>query len=88
MSAPSIILPAPFALVRKVSSDLLGIKFAGSNLVPGVIDLIYATSDFYVAGNYIIFDPSKGSQIVYGSTIYILIDEKYIYGNEGLPVIS
>lgn len=72
-------------LIRQVNS-LLGLQYAGSKMKSAVIDLIYATSDLNSVGDYVVFDSSQGSKIQYGSTNYILIDEQYIFGNEGFPV--
>lgn len=72
-------------LVRKKPS-LLSIQYQGSNLVTALIEAIYATSDLFSIGQYIVYDSNFGEQLVYGSTIYFLIDEKYIFANEGTPV--
>lgn len=55
------------------------------NLGFGVVQYACSTSDKTTAGSYVMYDKRNGKQLMYGSTIYMLIDEQHITGSEVIP---
>jgi len=84
MAVTDLTLPKPMVVIRQVDS-LLGLQYAGSKMKSAIIDNIYETSDLNSVGDIVVFNSTQGEKFQYGSTNYILIDEKYIFGNEGAP---
>lgn len=84
MSAPNIVLPYGWVLLQQSASGL-GLIFIDGKLSAATVALVYDTSDNLAVNDYVIYDSTKGIQVMYGSTIYVMIDEQYISGTEVLP---
>lgn len=84
MPAPNIILNSGEVLIQQTDSGLGIIPIDGKTAF-GVVVAVYETSDKTNVGDYIMYEPSKIRQIMYGSTIYGLIKEKDISGSEIIP---
>lgn len=52
----------------------------------GVVEKISDLCNGFVVGAYVMYDPTKGRSLMYGSTMYILITEENISGTEPTPV--
>jgi hypothetical protein len=72
---PDIILSKPWVLVT-LSQSQLGIQVQqGFGWEFGSVALVFQTSDKLQVGDNIIFQPEKWAKLVYGSTIYFLVEE-------------
>lgn len=72
--ADEIILDRPKILVI-LSSSSIGIDLSQSfGFSFGQVELVYQTCDGVQIGDNILFKPDKATKIVYGSTIYFMID--------------
>lgn len=83
MAAPDIILERPNILVTLTSSGLgidLSQNFQWQN---GYVELIYQTCDKFAVGDNVLFQPDKAVKLVYGSTIYYMIDDTNAAYTEG-----
>lgn len=72
MALPDIILEYPKIIVSQTTGTF-GVEPFG--LLYGRIEAVYSGSDISVVDNITIFDPTKGREFLYGSTIYWEIDE-------------
>jgi len=84
MSLASLILPQGMVFIEP-SESIQGGQYINSAIRFGVIAAIYETTDFYNVGEYVAFDSSKSTDVIYDNIIYTFIDEKYIYYSEGYP---
>lgn len=85
MAAPSITLSKPMILVTR-SFSTLGITSQSDNFVFGYVEKIYDTCDRVTVAQTVFFDFRQARQILYGSTMYYLIDEQYVEFSE--PALS
>jgi len=84
MPAPAIILSKGQMLVTK-SGSILGILPIGNNQYSfGTVALIYDTSNDIAEGDTILFNSKTSDTFMYGSTVYYLVEEKNVAGNEGV----
>ncbi len=81
MPTPNIILPKPYALILEGPSTLDG-SAAGSNINFGTIELIYETSDMYVAGDTVMYISEGQTLVSYSGVTYALITEDKILNKE------
>lgn len=81
MAAPSITLGIGQVLITNTSSSL-GILPIDKNLKFGTVELVYDSCDNLTVGDFIMYDQRNGQQFMYGSTLYILINEQYLSGKE------
>lgn len=82
---PDIILSKPWILVT-LSSSQLGIKSNQSfGWEFGTVQKIFQTCDKLIVGDSILFEPKKWPQLVYGSTIYFLVEETNAAFTEVIP---
>lgn len=77
-----LILPKGMVFMLPSTSNY-GAEFINSPLSFGYIVNIYETTDLYKIGMWVVFDSSKGTDIMYENIIYTFIDEKYIFYSEG-----
>jgi len=85
MSAPNITLPYPFILLTPSNSGL-GIGFIGNSPMKfGTVAAVYSTSDRVAVAQSVIYDSRQGQQFIYGSSIYIMISDEFVTGQEVLP---
>jgi hypothetical protein len=59
--------------------------FYSTEMLFGTVINVYATCDSVAIGDYVSFDPKKVKTIVYGSTVYKIVDEKDISGSQTPP---
>lgn len=81
MPGPNIILDKGQMLITQAAS-ILNIIPITTKMNFGTVALVYETCDKVAVGASVMYDNSKTSQFVYGSTIYLLIDEQYVSGAE------
>lgn len=81
MAAPSIILGIGQVVITNASTTL-GILAIDKNLKFGTVELVYDSCDNFTVGDSIMYDQRNGQQFMYGSTIYILINEEHLSGKE------
>jgi len=82
MAAPSITLGAGQVLITN-STSVLGIYSLDNNVQFGTVALVNDLSDKVTVNDSVMYDKDKvQSTLIYGSTLYLLIDEKYISGIE------
>jgi hypothetical protein len=75
MAAPDILLKRPFVLVS-ISSSEVGIDVSQSfGWEFGQVQLVYQTCDALEIGNSVLFRPDDGVKLVYGSSIYFMIND-------------
>lgn len=84
-SVPDITLGKGQMLVTD-NQSVLGITTISGNLVFGTIQAIYSTSDNLAVNDNIMFDATKALQFIYGSTIYFLVTEDSVSGQEIPPL--
>lgn len=84
MSAPDITLGYGQILVIQSVSGL-GVSSTDNKTQFGTVQKVSDLCDSYIVGDSVMYDPTKGSSLVYGSTIYILINEENISGVEVIP---
>lgn len=85
MAVTDIILKSPYVLLTQ-NDGYTGLLPVTNNLIRyGTIAHIYDTSDFFSVGQVVMFDLSKGSSFMYGSTIYTMISDEFLTGQEIPP---
>lgn len=85
MAAPDIILKPPYILVTLSTSEL-GIDVSQAfGWEFGSVQLVYDTCDNFSVGNSVLFEPDKAVKLVYGSTIYFMIEDKNVTFSEVIP---
>lgn len=85
MPAPNVILSKPWVLVT-TSSSALGIQVQqGFGWEFGTVQKVFQTSDKLAVGDSILFQPEKWAKLVYGSTIYFLVEETNAAFTEVIP---
>lgn len=89
MAAPSITLSNGQILLTS-SSSILGLYAINTgSKVPiafGFVAAVSASVDGIAVDDNVMFDPDKAQKVIYGSTIYYLVDQQYVSGNEGPPI--
>lgn len=87
MAAPDIILSNGQVLVMSGLGSQLGVVPFGNKsfLQFGTVAKINDLCDSVAVDDPVMYDSSKGQTLLYGSTIYILIDEQHISGTE-IPI--
>lgn len=84
MAVPSgIILDEPNILV---SQSFAITEDASFGRITGTVELIFDTCDKAVVGQSVTFDPNNAQRLVYGSTIYYIIDQNLASLREAPPV--
>jgi hypothetical protein len=85
MAAPDVILSRPWILVT-ISSSQIGI-YSGQAFgwEFGTVQKIFQTCDKVIVGDTILFEPDKGIKLVYGTTIYFMIEETNSAFTEVIP---
>lgn len=82
MAAPSITLGAGQVLITN-STSVLGIYSLDNKVQFGTVALVNDLSDKVTVNDSVMYDKDNvQSTLIYGSTLYLLIDEKYISGIE------
>jgi len=82
MAAPAITLGAGQVLITN-STSVLGIYSVDNKVQFGTVALVNDLSDKVTVNDSVMYDKDKvQSTLIYGSTLYLLIDEKYISGIE------
>jgi hypothetical protein len=72
---PDITLNYPKVLAT-LSNSTLGIGFEQAfGWAFGTVQKVFPTCDNLVVGNSILFEPEKWPKLVYGSSIYYLVDQ-------------
>ena len=84
MPVPAITLTHGQVLLQSASntSTVSGVNSVDGKIQFGIVAAVYATCDKVVVGDSVMFDPKQGSQLFYGSTIYVLTDEENVSGGE------
>lgn len=80
---PDITLQKGQVLITQSDSSI-GLVSVDNTLLFGQVEMVYATSDRITVGNVVMFDSQKAKRIMYGSTIYYLIDDEYVSGQEAV----
>ena len=62
-----------------------GISSVDGKIQFGQVIMVYSGSDATVVDSYVIYDPNKAKQIMYGSTIYVIVKESDVSGTETPP---
>lgn len=81
MAAPAINLSGTQVLITQAASGL-GVVSVDNKTQFGTVSKVSDLCDNVAVGNSVVYDPTKGRSLIYGSTIYILIDEENISGVE------
>lgn len=85
MATPDIILNRPWILVTLTTSSL-GIKPEQAfGYEFGLVQKIFQTCDRVIVGDSVFFQPERGVKLVYGSTIYFMIEETNSAFSEVIP---
>lgn len=84
MPAPDTILGNGEVLLTETAS-YLGIVSIDNKTKFGIVAKVFATASDIAVGNYVMYEEGKGRQLMYGSTIYILIKQENISGVEVTP---
>lgn len=85
MAAPDTNLSGTQVLLTQSDSGL-GVISLDNKTQFGVIAKVSDLCDNVAVGNYVMYNPKDGRQLLYGSTIYILINEESISGVEVVPL--
>lgn len=72
-----IILNKPYLLVTLSGSPTGIVPNEKTTLVFGLVDMIYATCDKTSVGDFVLFNQNKSDSVMFGSTIYYLVDESF-----------
>jgi len=78
---PDITLPKPYVLITQSDSEL-GLVSVDNNIQFGQVALTYDTSDRVVTGQLVMYDATKTSTLMYGSTLYQLVSDEFVTGQE------
>lgn len=82
---PPIILSKPYILVTLTESSI-GVISQTSDYYMGIVEAIYDTCDDISVGMKILFSPKTSRALLYGSTIYYVVDESHKLFKEPLPL--
>jgi len=76
MPIPGVILSEPYALVVATTSSkgIASLQVQGSDFIFGSVDDVWDTCDSVVVGEILYFDKLKTPSILYGSTVYYLVE--------------
>lgn len=85
MSAPNINLSGTQILITLSGASGLGVISRDNKVQFGLVAKISDLCDNVAVGNSVMYDPTKGSQLMYGSTIYVLINQENVSGVEVIP---
>jgi hypothetical protein len=80
-----IILNKPYLLVTLANSPSGIVTNGETTLVFGLVNMIYATCDKVRVNDYVLFNQAKADSVMYGSTIYYLVDEAFSIFKEETP---
>lgn len=84
-SPPPIILSSPYILVTQAESSL-SVTSQTSDFVFGYVEAVYDTCDDVTVGQRILFAPKFSKALLYGSTLYYLVDEAHKLFKEPIPL--
>lgn len=76
MPVPPIILAKPFILVTS-SQSTIGITSQTSDYIFGYVSAVYDTCDGVTVGETVLFAPKDSKALLYGSTMYYLVNEAH-----------
>lgn len=80
-----ITLPSPYVFITP-SEGLYGlIPIQGNTMRFGTVAYVYDTSDRVAVGQTVIFDTKYASIFMYGSTVYYLVKDEFVTGQENTP---
>lgn len=85
MAVPDILLKRPYVLVSLSSSGLSIDSSQAFGWFFCTVEKIYQTCDSVAVGDSGIIEPEKGVKLIYGSSIYFMIDEQAIAFTEVIP---
>jgi hypothetical protein len=81
MAAPYINLGIGQILITQ-SASTLGVSPINNYLKFGTVQLTYDSCDNLAISDSVMYDERNGLEMIYGSTIYILINEEHLSGKE------
>lgn len=84
MAAPDIILNPQQVLLSETVSGL-GIQTDSFGLLFGVIRAVYATSNRFVGGENVLFDPDNSIKLSYDGDDYFVVQEVSVFFTEVIP---
>lgn len=82
---PPIVLSRPHILVTRSESSA-GITSQLTGFIFGYVEMIYDTCDDVVVGERVLFDINTAKALLYGSTIYYMVDEATKLFKEPIPL--
>lgn len=80
MPAPDINLPSPFVMLTQSAGSLGIVPRQGISI--GYVEKVYSTSDYLSVGQYVLFEIAKAGVLMYGSTIYYMVSDEFVSGQE------
>lgn len=80
-----IVISKPYLLVTLANSPTGIVTTGKTTLVFGLVDMVYATCDNVQVGDFVLFNQDKAESVMYGSTIYYLVDEAFSFFKEIAP---
>lgn len=84
MPAPDISLSSGEILVTQGVSGL-GVISVDGKVSFGVVAKVNDLSDNVIVGSYVMYESAKGIKLIFGSTMYVLLNEDHVSGVEVIP---
>lgn len=81
-----IILNKPYLLVTLSNSPAGIVPTSSTTLVFGVVVMAYATCDSVAVNDFVLFNQIDAQSVMYGSTVYYLVDESFSFLKEPPPL--
>ena len=81
MAVPDIVLQEPFILIS-LSDSLLGIRLQTDQWVFGTVEKVYSGATAFAVTDSVAFPKENSVQIVYGSSIYYMVDITNVFFSE------
>jgi len=77
-------MPKPYALIQPQAS-ILDSEATFKGVETGMIMLIYQTSDRFIGGESILYNPSGRTSVIYSGVEYFMVKEENILSIEQTP---
>lgn len=80
-----ITLPSPYVLITPSDGVYGLIPIQGNTMRFGTVAQVYDTSDRVAVAQSVIFDTKYAYPFIYGSTVYYLVKDEFVTGQENAP---
>lgn len=80
-----ITLPKPFVFITPSDGVYGLIPMQNNTMRFGTVAYVYDTSDRVIVGQSVIFDTKYAYPFIYGSTVYYMVKDEFVTGQENAP---